>query len=129
MTTAELTVSGHSRRPSGRSPCSALFVAGSLEHRSFGRVIICACIVASTSLPAPERESHSHTTRDDPPSSSSHLAALFERISILYTHHAICIILYIRSREKGCLRLFFIISEYKRRANDVKVFEIIKSTS
>lgn len=58
--------SGHSRRPSGRSPCSALFIAGSLEHHSFEQVIICACIIASTSLPSLERESLSHTTRATP---------------------------------------------------------------
>lgn len=92
MTIAELTASGHSRRPSGRSPYSALFVAGSLEHRPFERVIICACIIASTSLPSPVN--HIRTLRATPP-----LAALFERVSILRTHHATT--LYVpKKREK-----------------------------
>ena len=107
--------SGHSQRPSGHSPCSALFVARSLEHRSFERChYMRACITASTSLPSPERESHSTLL----------LVDLFERISIiLHTHHAICTIHSIvhiawcvRSyscKKKKVFMLLFIISEYK----------------
>lgn len=66
---------------------------GITRHRPFERVIICACIITSTSLPSPERESHSHTTRDPP------LAASFERISIPRTHRAT--ILNIPKRKKN----------------------------
>lgn len=101
-TIAELTASGRSRRPSGRSPYSALFVAGSLKHRSFERVIICACIIASTSLLLPN-VNHIRTPRATVPHFGSFVRAYF---NTSYTSRDKTVYICI-NRGKNSIRAFF----------------------
>lgn len=89
MTIAELTASGHSRRPSGRSPCSALFVARSLGTSFIRTVSLYARVHHSIDFFPHPNVNHIRTPRATIPLS----VPLFKHISILRAHHAICTIL------------------------------------